>query len=202
MWCSLPGLKPMRASTVSVVDNFNSDMANKSVTTLDKRLLACCVYLIYMAQREGIKITNKKLQKLLYVAQCYSIYQNKLGKYPDKRLLNQKFEAWVHGAVIPEVYRLYRDFGYNNIEEDLSQERVSRIEQELKDHMREILEEVWKKCGKLDASYLEAVNHRDKAWLSARGDAEENEISNNVISESEIREHAHELLSELRVGVA
>ena len=66
-------------------------------------------YFIYLSNKEGRPVTNKKLQKLLYYAQAW--YLVKKGK----KLYEDDIEAWVHGPTIPHMYRQYKEYGYQPI---------------------------------------------------------------------------------------
>ena len=59
-------------------------------------------YFLALANETGGTITNLKLQKLVYYAQAWH-----LANF-DKPLFDAKFEAWVHGPVIPGLYEEYR----------------------------------------------------------------------------------------------
>ena len=48
---------------------------------------------------KGNSVNNYTLNKILYLAHCY--YMMKTGK----ELIEEKFEAWAIGPIIPEVYR-------------------------------------------------------------------------------------------------
>lgn len=54
-------------------------------------------------------ITNLKLQKLLYYSQAWH-----LAIY-DEPLFQDRIEAWVHGPVVPSVFREYRSFRWSPI---------------------------------------------------------------------------------------
>lgn len=63
-------------------------------------IATCLIRLSYEKQRP---VSNLKLQKLLYYAQAWHLA---IFKQP---LFNDEIEAWVHGPVVPEVFRAYRD---------------------------------------------------------------------------------------------
>lgn len=53
-----------------------------------------------------------KLQKLLYLSQGFSF------AFYDEELFSDEIEAWVHGPVVPNVYREYKHYQYNPIDID------------------------------------------------------------------------------------
>lgn len=59
-------------------------------------------YFIWRASRDGKKVSNKKLQKLLYYAQAWYLVYNK------KPLFNDDIEAWIHGPAVQSSCYLRR----------------------------------------------------------------------------------------------
>ena len=57
------------------------------------------------------KITNLKLQKVLYFAHMYHLGMEGL----ENPLINEEFEAWVWGPVEPELYHRVKVFGSGSI---------------------------------------------------------------------------------------
>lgn len=62
-------------------------------------------YLITLAHERGEEVSNLKLQKLLYYAQAWH-----LGLYGEP-LFPEKFQAWMSGPVIPELFWRWNEFG-------------------------------------------------------------------------------------------
>lgn len=58
---------------------------------------------------EGNFVTQMKLQKMVYFAHGYH-----LAKY-GKPLVNEIFEAWKFGPVVPEIYQSYKLYGSDYI---------------------------------------------------------------------------------------
>ena len=54
-------------------------------------------------------ITHLKLQKLVYYAQAWSLAVR------GEPIFEEHIEAWTHGPVSPDLYRIYRNNGYNTI---------------------------------------------------------------------------------------
>ena len=97
-------------------------------------------------------ITNLKLQKLLYYAQ--GVY---LGLY-GKPLFDEEIEAWKHGPVVPEVYRCYKRFGPNGINE-FTPPDCNFTPEEL-----DVLEWVKANFGQYTAWKLRDMTHEEKPW--------------------------------------
>ncbi len=128
-------------------------------------------YFIDKANKENKVITNKKLQKLLYYAQVWSLVLNK------EKLFSERIEAWVHGPAIPVVYRKFKAFEFNPIQLD-----TSNISFEFSEKQLALLENIWSVYGKYDAQYLEALTHSELPWQEAREEVSASQPSNKVIS--------------------
>jgi uncharacterized phage-associated protein len=100
-------------------------------------------------------VSNMKLQKLLYY--LYSKYFVLTGK----SLFQNKFEAWPHGPVYPEVYAEYKRFGNQNIEIN----NVSKIKFSLED--RKTMERVLKDYISASAFDLREQSHKELPWKRA-----------------------------------
>lgn len=128
-------------------------------------------YFLYIASQEKEPITNKKLQKLVYYAQAWSLVLNR------KKLFNEAIEAWVHGPAIRSLYGQFKNYGFNPIKEEVSADSIK-----IPDEIKELLDQVWKVYGKMDAGYLEMLTHSEKPWQEARKGLQNHEKSGNEIS--------------------
>ncbi len=59
----------------------------------------------HLCERSGWQLSNLKLQKMLYMADMNFVGQNGV------RLLNEDFEAWDYGPVLPSLYQKCKAFG-------------------------------------------------------------------------------------------
>lgn len=142
---------------------------------MTKKTLSALVtahYLLSTACRAERKLTNKKLQKLLYYAQAWSLAINKTPLFADP------IEAWIHGPVVPSVYHRYKKYGSRPIEE-----KPRKNEPLLASH-KEIIDEVWRVYGKYDADYLELLTHSEAPWINTRHELDCQEASSKVIPHS------------------
>ena len=144
--------------------------------TQDKKVIIAH-YFMDKSRKEGRDLSNKKLQKLMFYSQAWSLVLN------DKKLVDDQFEAWIHGAAIPSLYRQYKNYGWGNIDEAFDAAEFSELSEEEKD----LLDDVWVVYGKYDADYLELLNHSEEPWQKARENAAPFESSNAVISEDDMR---------------
>ncbi len=139
--------------------------------TRKSNALSVAEYFIDKANKDHKPITNKKLQKLLYYAQVWSLVIN------DERLFSERIEAWVHGPAVPAVYRKFKGFEFNPIELD-----TSSISFGFSKKQSNLLDNIWSVYGKYDAEYLEALSHSELPWQEARKEISVSEPSHNVIN--------------------
>lgn len=119
-------------------------------------------------------MTHKKLQKLCYYAKAWY-----LALY-NENIIPEEFQAWVHGAVNPELYRQYSSYGFEKIPKRLNTNDIPE----------EILSfacEVYSVYGQYTGDELESINHQEDPWLNARKGLKPWESSNNVISEDDMK---------------
>ena len=136
-------------------------------------------YLILKAQQDGKSITNKKLQKLLYYTQAWS------SAIRNKKIFDDKIEAWIHGPAIREVYLQYKDFGATPILKKISEEMIKGIPLET----RAFIDQVWSVYAKYDAPYLEHLTHSEGPWQIARQGLEPHISSENEITFESMRNY-------------
>lgn len=105
-------------------------------------------------------MTHKKLQKLCYYAQAWYCALHK-RKEP---LFKDEIQAWVHGPVIPTLYPIYADYGWEEIPKKEFDESI--FDQDVID----ILEAVYNTYGGLSGHQLESLTHSEEPWRQARGD--------------------------------
>ena len=121
-------------------------------------------------------MTHKKLQKLCYYAKAWY-----LALYGEN-IIVEDFEAWVHGAVQPELYQKYKPYGFDYIPRVMD---TSGIPEEFLSFAREIYEAY----GHLDGDQLESINHSEMPWIKARGSSKPWQGCNNIIDENDMKEY-------------
>ena len=109
-------------------------------------------------------ISPKKLQKLVYYSYAWSIAL--LNDSPENiqfKLFESEVEAWVHGPVVPELYRKYKDFGWQEIPQ------VKDFDESIfASEILDILQQVWDVYGGFTGNQLEAISHKEMPWIEAR----------------------------------
>ena len=107
-------------------------------------------------EEAGDLMTDLKLQKMLYFAQCWH-----LVRY-DEPMFQNVIEAWDHGPVVPEIYSEYKQYGRNPIQASpVDYDAFSN--QEL-----ETIMDVFAYYGRYSASGLREISHQyDSPWANA-----------------------------------
>jgi uncharacterized phage-associated protein len=121
-------------------------MAETNALTLAQHLVARCD-----------DITNLKLQKLLYYGQGWYLALN-----GGQSLFDDQIEAWVHGPVVPIVFRKYRDFKWSKLP---AQTPLNDLPSNVSEHIDEVLSVY----GHLSPWDLERMTHSEDPWKEARG---------------------------------
>lgn len=112
----------------------------------------------YCKENEINDCSNKKLQKLLYYSQAWSLALR------NKTLFRANIEAWIHGPVIKDIYHRYKSFGFAPIKESF----IDFDKTKFNDEDINLMDSVLSKYAKYDAEYLEMRTHIEGPWLDAR----------------------------------
>ena len=137
---------------------------------------------------KGDTVSPKKLQKLVYYVEAWHLV------HFDKSIVNEDFEAWIHGPVVPELYRELKKFGFNEIkiindEFDSANQRISEIakKNKLSNNQMELIFSVLNKYGSLSSFELEMLTHSEKPWLEARSNFAPHQRCTNAISKDTMK---------------
>lgn len=100
-------------------------------------------------------ISPMKMQKLIYLAHAYCLV------YQGKPLVNELFEAWKFGPVLPSIYHAFKWHISQKIDR-----QIPHFDATVEDpKIREILEFIWENYGKFRAEKLSKWTHeRDGPW--------------------------------------
>jgi uncharacterized phage-associated protein len=131
--------------------------------------------IISLSGKRGIGLTNLKLQKLLYYSQAWHL------ALQDRVLFNDAIEAWIHGPVVPSVFKRYRDYRWTVI--DCAVAPVP--EASTTRHIESVLEQY----GSYEATQLERLTHRESPWIMARKGLPRDEPSHNVITTESMKDY-------------
>ena len=119
-------------------------------------------------------MTHKKLQKLCYYAKAWY-----LALY-DENIIPESFQAWVHGAVNPELYHAYKDYGFDKIPQVRD---VSDIPEDVLAFAKDIFDVY----GKYTGDQLEYINLMEEPWIKARNGFQPWESCSSVIPEEDMK---------------
>lgn len=133
---------------------------------------------------------HKRLQKLCYYSQAWSLALN------GKKLIDEEFEAWVHGPVNRALWNSLRDYGYSNINPDALNGRARPLDSS----SIQLLEKVWATYKDLNGFQLENLTHRELPWIQARGNLAPYEPSNSIIRKDTMKMYYRSLISAEGVG--
>ncbi len=141
-------------------------------------------YFIFKANQVGSFLSNLKLQKLVYYAQAWYLANYK------KPLFAEKFEAWVHGPVQPELYQEFKRFGWSPIDIDIEEVPAS-----ITKDIASFLDEVAEAYFKYDGLDLEIMTHDELPWQEARKGISPYKPSKEKISEETMQVFYSSLLN-------
>jgi|HubBroStandDraft_1064217.scaffolds.fasta_scaffold518715_2 uncharacterized phage-associated protein len=110
----------------------------------------------FILEKSTKEISNLKLQKLLYYCQAWH-----LALY-DRPLFADSIEAWLHGPVVPSIYRQFKKFGWQPIK------RTGHPCAQLDDNAQAHVGEILKLYGDFNAVALEQMTHEENPWAEAR----------------------------------
>jgi len=114
----------------------------------------------------GDSLSNLKLQKLCYYAQgCHLAAEG-------SALFGETIEAWQHGPVVPDLYKIYKVYGSGPIPRDENFDPGIFSQKE-----RDILDEVYSSYGQFTASRLRNMAHAERPWCEAYAKSPKSEIS-------------------------
>lgn len=122
----------------------------------------------YLVNQKGDRVSPKKLQKLLYYIEAWHLV------YFNTPILDEHFEAWVHGPVIPSLYHDLKEHGFNNLQviadegESIEAEMQEKIDRLLTKDQLELISSVLNKYASLTSWELEMLTHSEQPWIQAR----------------------------------
>jgi uncharacterized phage-associated protein len=136
-------------------------------------------FLSKVDEDSGDGISNLKLQKLVYYAQGYH-----LALY-GRPLFAERIEAWEHGPVVPELYRVYREHGSAPIPvpDGFELPRQAFASPEEHDRTKALLDEVYDVFGQYSAWKLRNMTHEEQPWKAAYRENANREISHEAMHE-------------------
>lgn len=106
--------------------------------------------------RQAAPMSAMKLQKLCYFAYGYHM------AWEDRRLFDERFQAWANGPVAPDLYRQHRGCF------QLDSGGITGHPHQLDSDEKESVDVVLENFNSYTAHELSAMTHMPGPWLSAR----------------------------------
>jgi len=136
-----------------------------------------------LAERDGVTLTNLRLQKLVYIAFGYYV------AVFNERMFDDEIQAWYFGPVIPNLYRALKKYGADEVTNYIDEEdAIEEDSPEMK-----IIESVWDSYKDFDAIQLSNLTHEEGTPWSAVWEQSKRETK---IPIDLIRSHYQRLFSE------
>lgn len=126
-------------------------------------------FFIDAAKAEGKSLTPIQIIKLVYIAHGWHL------AFTNQPLINEPPEAWQYGPVIPSLYHSLKDYGNQPVKKKLTEFTnnasdpfdlsSSEVPAPKDANIRNFLQSVWGRYGKLSGFQLSALTHQtDTPW--------------------------------------
>lgn len=148
------------------------------------------IHWFLMQSSNEAPITHLALQKLLYFTQSWSMALLGEGIFDDD------CQAWVHGAVYPQVYSMFKCFRYTPLP-------TVKMQLQFTDEESKILDAV--KHSYLDlysAKALEEICHREPPYIKARKGHPKDAICHEMIDKKDIFSYYAHISQEYDINLA
>lgn len=140
-------------------------------------------YIIKYSNEKEYRVSDLKLQKLLYLVQAYFLISLNKPAFFDK------IEAWSFGPVVPTVYKKYNTYGANfiptpkkELNDDYSVEIID-YERTLSKKSKKLIEKVVDHFKDYTATELIELTQKQKPYKQAYSPKTFNEITPENIKE-------------------
>ena len=150
----------------------------ESLFSVSDKMLQVIAYIFEKLE----EVTPLMLQKLLYFIQ--GIYSALYGS----PIFEEDCRAWIHGPVYPEVYKLFRDFKYNPID-DARFALLKGREDILAEDEKHVIDLVVNTFGIYSGKVLEKITHNEDPWKDARKGYGDNIPSSELLPKKRIMEY-------------
>ncbi len=142
-------------------------------------------YFLVKSRDDGDLVSPLKIQKLVYYAYVWFLVNK------NKKLFNEKIEAWPNGPVIPSLYKQLKRYGSSpiNVEEFTKvkdENEYNNLTNLIPKNVRDLLDKVYSKYMTLTPFELVMLTHSEKPWKEARKGLLPTQKSNNEIQDKDI----------------
>jgi uncharacterized phage-associated protein len=137
-------------------------------------------YLLHLnnEEPENDPLTHMRLQKLLYYCQGWFLGMR------DAALFDDRIEAWTHGPVVPNVYRMFADYDGDPIPRHQGRDAV-----EIASDHKDFIKRIWDHYKRFSATELRRMTHNEQPWLNARGDRSPDDRTDAEITDDAMRSY-------------
>ena len=115
-------------------------------------VLSLSNHIISLFEKNGTKITNLKLQKILYYTQGYFLKQF------GKEAFIEDIYSWQYGPVVPTVYYQYNYCGSCPLTSEVD------LFLQIEEKEKELIEKIVDKCMYIPSSKLVNMTHSELPW--------------------------------------
>lgn len=151
--------------------------------------------------KANASVSAMKLQKLSYLLHGFALYE--FRDDPEHYTLNERFEAWPFGPVLPSLYHecRLRSSGpirkfLNGFDEITLSVAKTSAPLPSDNRLQRIIEGVWENFGSYSESYLSNITNCPKgAWAKALRDPHNLGYKNFIISHKAIRDAFSEVIN-------
>lgn len=150
----------------------------ESLFSVSDKMLQVIAYIFEKLE----EVTPLMLQKLLYFIQ--GIYSALYGS----PIFEEDCRAWIHGPVYPEVYKLFRDFKYNPID-DARFALLKGREDILAEDEKHAIDLVVNTFGIYSGKVLKKITHNEDPWKDARKGYGDSIPSSELLPKKRIMEY-------------
>ena len=138
----------------------------------------------YILQNYG-GMSHLKLQKLIYYIEALHL------AYFETSLIDDEFQAWLHGPVSRKLYDAVKDYSllYGEViyVKDDKESPTDVVNKTLTADQIDLLSDVLKEYGKLTSYQLETLTHEETPWIEARRGVPMGDRCENIISKETMR---------------
>ncbi len=112
-------------------------------------------------------MSHLKLQKLLFYVDALHL------AYFDTKIIEDRFEAWVHGPVSRKIFNELKDKSllYDNLQYTLNKGEVdpeTKLKESITTDQIDLVNEILEEYSKLSQFQLERLSHSEIPWVEAR----------------------------------
>ncbi len=127
-----------------------------------QNVLDIAKYIVYKHWKDGIIISNLRLQKILYYVQGYAT------KRCNEAAFGEAIYRWPYGPVVPEAYFAYNKYRSQSIPEPYDVDMQRAFEQLRRDPaVISVIDSVVQQSYQYSSTELVGMTHMELPWQSA-----------------------------------